>query len=40
MAIWPDGGGLNDQAAWVYDAFRTLAGLNAEMDEAAKGEAE
>ncbi|WP_424138667.1 hypothetical protein [Roseomonas chloroacetimidivorans] len=32
-AIWPDGGGLNDQAAWVLDAFGILVSLNAKLDE-------
>ncbi|MFC3002894.1 hypothetical protein [Falsiroseomonas tokyonensis] len=29
LAFMPDGGGVNDQAAWLLDAFRFLAGLEA-----------
>jgi len=25
IAHWPDGGGVNSQAAWVVDAFSVLA---------------
>jgi hypothetical protein len=35
-ATWPDAGGVADQAAWVFDAFRTLGGIEAEMDAAKK----
>lgn len=33
IASWPDAGGVNDQVAWLVDAFRLLASLNAELDE-------
>lgn len=35
-ATWPDAGGLNDQAAWTFDAFRVLASVNHELDEAER----
>jgi hypothetical protein len=34
IAHWPDSGGVGDQAAWVVDAFSTLATLHAAMNEA------
>jgi hypothetical protein len=36
---WPDGGGVNDQAAWVLDAFGVLAGAEADEDKRSKREA-
>lgn len=33
---WPDTGGVADQAAWVFDAFRTLGGIEAELEAAKK----
>jgi hypothetical protein len=38
IAIWPDAGGLNDQSAWVLDAFGTLSGANAKMEEIERGQ--
>jgi hypothetical protein len=38
MAVWPDAGGLNDQAAWVLDAYNTLGGMNAKLDELDRGQ--
>jgi hypothetical protein len=35
-AAWPDEGGVADQAAWVFDAFRALGGIEAEMEAAKK----
>lgn len=35
---WPDGGGLNEQAAWTFDAFRLLAGVNAALEKMERGE--
>lgn len=32
-AGWPDPGGLNDQPAWLVDAFRQLGGTAALWDE-------
>jgi hypothetical protein len=32
-AHWPDAGGINDQAAWVVDAFRALANADHRMRE-------
>jgi hypothetical protein len=29
-AHWPDAGGVNDQSAWLLDAFALLASLEAE----------
>lgn len=40
VAHWPDGGSLNDQAAWIVDAFATLAGIDAgwrETERQARG---
>jgi len=34
LAHWPDAGGVNDQAAWVVDAFSALAAMEAEFDKA------
>ncbi len=34
IAHWPDSGGVGDQAAWVVDAFSTLASMHAAMNEA------
>lgn len=31
---WPDGGGINDQAAWVVDGFGYLTGTMAAWDDA------
>ena len=40
IAHWPDAGGLNDQAAWIVDAFSILSGLSARWDaEARKAQA-
>lgn len=36
IAHWPDPGGLNDQAAWVFEAFGLLAGLEAAFDRTEK----
>jgi hypothetical protein len=33
IAHWPDAGGVNDQAAWVVDAFAALGGIDAALDE-------
>jgi hypothetical protein len=33
VAHWPDQGGVGDQAAWIVDAFATLAGLDARWRE-------
>jgi hypothetical protein len=33
IAHWPDAGGVNDQAAWVVDAFTALGGIDAALDE-------
>jgi hypothetical protein len=33
VAHWPDPGGVGDQAAWIVDAFATLAGLDAKWRE-------
>jgi len=30
FAHWPDPGGVNDQAAWVVDAFAALSAIDAE----------
>ena len=37
-ALLPDAGGVNDQAAWLLDAFAHLGALEAEADRQA-GEA-
>jgi hypothetical protein len=29
IAHWPDAGAVNDQAAWLVDAFATLASIDA-----------
>ncbi len=29
---WPDAGGVNDQTAWVLDAFALLSAAEAAMD--------
>jgi hypothetical protein len=29
VAHWPDAGSINDQAAWIVDAFATLAAIDA-----------
>jgi hypothetical protein len=34
--LLPDAGGVNDQAAWLIDAFGRLSGLDAEADEAER----
>lgn len=36
IQTWPDAGGVNDQAAWLVDAFRTLAAINADLDKQAR----
>ena len=36
IQTWPDAGGVNDQAAWLVDAFRRLASINADLDKAAR----
>lgn len=32
-ASWPDAGGLNDQSAWLMDAFAVLAAAQSEWEE-------
>lgn len=32
-ATWPDAGGVNDQAAWLVEAFGILSAADAEFDE-------
>ena len=34
-ALLPDAGGVNDQAAWLLDAFAQLGALEAEADRQA-----
>lgn len=34
IAHWPDSGGVGDQAAWLVDAFSTLASMHVAMNEA------
>ncbi len=34
--LLPDGGGVNDQAAWLLDAFALLSSLDAAADSAAR----
>lgn len=29
---WPDAGGVNEQAAWLLDAFAVLSGAEADLD--------
>jgi hypothetical protein len=36
IAHWPDPGGVNDQAAWVVDAFAALGGIDAALDAAQR----
>lgn len=36
FANWPDAGGVGDQSAWVVDAFTTLVGIEASLEEEAK----
>ena len=38
VATWPDAGGLNDQAAWIVDAFARLANIDAALDKEARPE--
>lgn len=35
-ACWPDAGGLNDQSAWLMDAFSVLAAAQSEWEEAER----
>lgn len=35
--LLPDGGGVNDQAAWLMDAFDMLAGAEAELRKEREG---
>lgn len=35
IQTWPDAGGVNDQAAWVVEGFRTLNGIAADLDRQA-----
>lgn len=37
MASWPDAGGVNDQPAWVVDAFGVLAAALAAEEKREKG---
>lgn len=37
FAALPDPGGLNDQAAWLLDAFNILAGARKAHDDYIKG---
>jgi hypothetical protein len=32
-AAWPDAGGVNDQAAWIVDAFATVSAIDADISE-------
>jgi hypothetical protein len=32
ILIWLDGGGVNDQAAWVVDGFAVLGRIDAAFD--------
>jgi hypothetical protein len=34
---WPDDGGLAHQAAWIFDAYGTLAAVEARMRKADTG---
>lgn len=36
IQTWPDAGGVNDQAAWIVDAFRSIAAINADLDRKAR----
>jgi hypothetical protein len=36
VQTWPDAGGVNDQAAWVVDAFRRLGAISADLDKQAR----
>ena len=33
IAHWPDAGGVNDQAAWIVDAFATVSAIDADISE-------
>jgi hypothetical protein len=35
-ALLPDAGGVNDQAAWMLDAFAVLSRVEAEADKAER----
>lgn len=35
-ALLPDAGGVNDQAAWLLDAFAQLGAMEAEADRQAR----
>lgn len=34
IQTWPDAGGVNDQAAWIVDAFAALSSHNVEFEKA------
>lgn len=36
VAHWPDAGGLNDQAAWLVDAFAALTSIDTTWREAER----
>lgn len=37
VAHWPDAGGVNNQAAWIVDAFASLASIEAALEQRGRG---